>query len=78
MPQIFARGGFVIYFYGTERSERHHLKHVYIYKARFGGDAMIVTIPALEVLECDMSRQDKKRALQILSENLEAITNATG
>jgi hypothetical protein len=77
MPRIFDKDGFVIYFYGSERNERHHLTHVHIYKARFGGDSMIVTIPQLEILESDMNSRDEKKALQILTENLEEIAAAT-
>lgn len=73
MPKIFSKDGFVVYFYKSEEDERHHMRHVHIYKSRFGGESLVVTIPELAILHSDLSARDEKIAMQVLVANLQEI-----
>jgi hypothetical protein len=73
MPKIFEKNGFVIYVYPYELNERHHLIHVHVYRGSFGGDSMVVEIPSLAILANNLKTGDKRKAMELISDNLAAI-----
>jgi hypothetical protein len=73
MPKIFEAGGFVIYVYPLEMSERHHELHIHVYRGSFSGPSMVVQIPNLEVLSNTLNASDTRKAKKLLIDNLPEI-----